>query len=280
MNLNLIYAELVAGTLPRAKTKPEMAIPLAAGAALHTPRVHFVSSVEESALFYIAAPSRVMASNPGFKTELAAALPGHPAHQGDGAYFLELGAHAAVIIRQGASVRYLYNSLDAVEAALQFESVPVIQVRDAEPWALASMASRAQESGNLVGQWLTKVATIWTLAATLVFGGALSFSTYQNAARQSDAAQNQLNGLLAQAALSQPMAETVAKLQRLSAVAVKAGGWIARYRMNGRDESYLIWLPAWVSRDYIDELGDAKTELDREQNMVRAYKGKLKEQKQ
>lgn len=274
MDTNTLYAELIAGALPRAKTKPEQAIPLMAGAALHTPRIHFVSAMDADTVYYLAMPSRNLASAPGFQTPLAAAFPGHPNHQGDGAYLLELGPHSAVVIKQGPSLRYLYNTIEAIELALTLEALPVFSVSQCEPWGLDSMPGLLQNAGHQLGNWVTRIALGWTAAAMLVAIGSMSYNAYRATEQQRATAKTQLNTLLDDAALVQPMTNAVAGLQRLSAVTVKAGGWVEHYRLVGADESYVVWLPAWISRDYIESLGtDVKTNYDREKNLVRAHKG-------
>lgn len=280
MDANLLYAELIAGALPRAKTKPEQAILLMAGAALQTPRVHFVSVRDDTAVYYLAMPSRSLSSEPDFRTPLAAALPGHPDHQGDGAYLLELGPHAAVVIKQGATLRYLYNTLDAIEMALALDSLPIYSVSQFEPWRLDSMPGLMHHAGHQLGAWVTRVAMGWSAVTLLVALGAMSYNAYRATDQLAATAKTQLNSLLESTAMVQPMTDTLAGLQRLSAVTVKAGGWLERYRITGTDEVFVIWLPAWISRDYIEALGpDVKTNFDREKNLVRAYKGTLKEQK-
>lgn len=280
MDVNLLYAELIAGALPRAKTKPEQAILLMAGAALQTPRVHFVSAMDDTTVYYLAMPSRSLASAPDFRTPLAAAMPGHPKHQGDGAYLLELGPHAAVVIKQGANLRYLYNTLEAIEMALALDSLPIYSVGQFEPWRLESLPGVMQHAGHQLGNWVTRIAMGWSAGALLVALGAMSYNAYRATDQHAATAKTQLNTLLESTALVQPMTDTMAGLQRLSAVTVKAGGWLERYRIAGADEGYLLWLPAWISRDYIEALGpEVKTSFDREKNLVRVYKGPLKEQK-
>ncbi|MFM7626062.1 MAG: hypothetical protein ACKO7G_06260, partial [Gammaproteobacteria bacterium] len=75
--------------------------------------------------------------------------------------------------------------------------------------------------------------------------------------------------------LASPLSEQLTQLQRVSANTVKVGGWIERYRMNGRKEAFEVLVPEWVTRDIVSSYGlDARAELAGE-GMVRVRRGKL-----
>ena len=69
--------ELVGGTLPHIPGMEEEAVWNAASQACATESVHYCFSVDEGRIWYLAAPSNTLASNPDSWCPLAAALPGN-----------------------------------------------------------------------------------------------------------------------------------------------------------------------------------------------------------
>lgn len=281
MEYSQAYSEFVAGAIPRAKKDPAAAIPLVAGAALQSNKIHSIHSEADGFVYYIAVSSHALASEPGFRTPLAAALPGHPEHQGDGAYQLDLGAYSAVVIKNGSSMRYLFNTSDAIDSALELEDCRVFNVNQAYPWVFESHMSLSQQAGQRVGTSVLRLASVWAVLFAAIGSAAMVYDSWESANKDAGKGLNQLNGIFSGSAIEQPMMTNLAAMQKVSAVAVKAGGWIERYKNISGKEEYVAWLPAWVSRDYIEALGaDVKTEYDREVNMVVAYKGVWKKKEQ
>lgn len=69
--------ELVGGSIPHMPGTEEEAVWNAASQATGTERVHYVFSVDEGRIWYLACPSAALASNPDSWCPLAAALPGN-----------------------------------------------------------------------------------------------------------------------------------------------------------------------------------------------------------
>lgn len=69
--------DMIGGTIPHIAGTEEEAVWNAASQACGTEKIHFVYTVEDNRVFYLACPSSSMASNPDSWCPLAAALPGN-----------------------------------------------------------------------------------------------------------------------------------------------------------------------------------------------------------
>ncbi|MFP4097980.1 MAG: hypothetical protein ACLFP8_02510 [Alphaproteobacteria bacterium] len=82
-NANLtpyLPSELIGGSIPHVPGTEDEAVWNAAAQACGTERVHYVYTVEDGRIWYLATPSSTMASNPDSWCPLAAALPGNSEH--------------------------------------------------------------------------------------------------------------------------------------------------------------------------------------------------------
>lgn len=261
--MSLIHTHITGGSLPRpaGKADAEQAVLLAAQEALDTNRVHLLTRHTDTHLLFLAAPSRELTDGVT-TTPLAAALPGHPGHRGDGCYVVYDGADAAVAILRGDTLRVVVNSTDAIDAVLTAEELPVHDVSTAAPWRLETARGRAQRAGGVWAGRLQAVATVWALGASVAAAALFVAAGVRDTAAAQQA--QQLQALTAQLQLAQPLAADLAALQQVSALAVQTGGWLERYRHDGKAVSYTLRLPQWVAKATVDALGpEVRTEHDR-----------------
>lgn len=272
MDLNNL---IVAGCLPVSTSHhPEEVAFRAAEEALRTTAVHLLTSVSEGHVYYFAIPS-MQASIGAFDPRLAAALPQHPAHQGDG-FYVSYGSSedATAAVKRGTDLRVIINSKSDLEFLAEREALPIFDVDalGAEPWNLESASGRARRAGHKVANYILVLSAAWTFVACL---GTAALSIY---ARQEEKTviqpSQQIQGLLEQLHLVQPMAEDLASLQQVSAIVLKAGGYLEGYRFEDKGLSYRLRLPKWTSKAALDELGpQIRTSFDAEHEEIVVTRG-------
>lgn len=271
----LLNHNLIGGVVPRYAVNAESAALLAAQEALDTDKVHIITALTQTHVFYLAAPSRALTDGIT-STSLAAALPGHPAHTGDGCYLLHLsGDDAVVAIRRGDSLRVLVNSLDSVQVAMEAEELAVIDCSSATAWRLETPAGRTNRAARKLSIALELFAVAWsviatTAAACLIVYAGLTDDTAERRANQTEA-------LVASLQLSQPLSRQTEELQRVSSIALKNSGWLESYELKTNKASFAVRFPSFVSNEAIKSLGPGiVTEFDVDEQNVKATLGAQK----
>jgi hypothetical protein len=272
-----IYSGMVAGSFPLGeRVDPEHSVSLIAQDVLSTTVVHMLTSVEAGSVYYLAVPSKLLASAPEFATPLAAALPGHPDHKGDGAYVYSFLPHAAAVLRRGATLKLLVSFATEVREAIAAEDLPTIEVSEgsgqilrSESWLYRSLTTKAAR--------ITTMASLAVIAASgILFLGSNVVAGYLSAgqATRAQALATEANAVIENTQLTQPLAKQVQRLSAISAAVVTTGGWIDGYQYaKASGERFAISLPGWVTQDVIKELGDGvHTELQTSDNLVWAVK--------
>jgi hypothetical protein len=273
MQLN---AKIAAGSVPRSAKNPTQAAYLAATEAFDTDRLHMLTSMNETTVFYFAASSREL-TNGVTSTALAAALPGHPAHQGDGCYVAYHGTDAALAIKDGDSLSFMCNSIEAIQATLASQDLPIydIDVLKAEPWKLESQAGLSRREGDKWANKIQKISSVWAAVASLAAGGLLVATGINDKTSELHAQQAQL--LVSQLTLAQPIASDLADLHKVNSIVIRASGWIQSYKKEAGKVTYVLRLPRWVAKSTIDELGpDIHTEYDPVADNIFASKGDVR----
>jgi hypothetical protein len=229
---------------------------------LHTDRAHVLVAEKNGVTFFLAVPSLALAGHPGFATPLACALPGHPGHQGDGAYVLSLGTHDAAVLCRGDRFSLRCGYPEEVREAIRQEAEevqePPLQIIDAqesharrmisEPWWYRGLSDRvARLSG------LACLGVIGLCAGVMVAANVVANDSPEILARQA-------NKVLASAPLTQPLAERLVRITELFSATTRAGGWIEGYvYVPERGEAFTATLPSWASADFVRELGEGVT---------------------
>ena len=268
-NFEEVFGQMVAGTLPLAAGDPMSSVALVVRDLLGTDAVHAVVAADPKArrVHYFAVPSRVLHSTADLSLPLTAAIPGHPAHEGDGIYVMHNAPVSAAAILRGGEMRLIVNEATLVEAVIAESGLPAYDVGALEAgWRLTSRSSEIQRVADrtsaLVAKGAGAVAVVAAVAyvslsasaAWLAAGSELATSPLQQEAM--------VRETLNRVQLTSPLTEQLGRLQGLSAVVVRAGGWIDIYQREKGAEHYRVVLPEWVTRDYLAAL-DPNVRADR-----------------
>jgi hypothetical protein len=236
---------------------------------LHTDRAHVLVAEENGVAFFLAVPSVALAGHPDFATPLACALPGHPAHRGDGAYVLSLGTHEAAVLRRGDRISLRCGFAEEVREAIRQDAedaqqalLDVIEVNDSharrmisEAWWYRGLAERVSRVTSAVC-----LAVIVLSAAIVVSASVLAGMRNGGLKHSPERLAGEANKVLESTRLTQPLAEQVGRITDLSTAVTRASGWIEGYVYTpARGESFTVTIPSWASADIVRELGEGVT---------------------
>lgn len=275
-----VFGHMIAGALPLAGVNAEAAVALVARDILGTEDVHTVSVREPvmKRILYFAAPSKILASVLDPKLPLTAALPGHPAHRGPGAYVLTHGDRAAAALFTGTQLRLLYNDREIIAESIAEQGLPQFEVGEVQDgYPLTSAYAALQQRVDTTSERVTRIAGAITALMGVVYLASSAVSGYYSAQADTLSGQKEaaLRQVVADLSLTSPLSEQITQVQRVAAYTVKTGGWVERYRMDGRKEAFEVLVPEWVTRDIVTSYGiDARAELAGE-GMVRVRRGKI-----
>lgn len=153
----------------------------AASVVLGTQQLACISSRQGDDVWYLCAPSADLASHTQSSSPLAAALPGAPDHQGDGAYTLNLSPDLqAVVIKKGDSLQSFVGSHPMADRFIMLEgfkeSCPCIG--KGLPWRFSSEALVHREGR------IQNLITMGGLFVSLVACGLWVWSAYQRSPQE------------------------------------------------------------------------------------------------
>lgn len=265
-----LHNSLVAGTVPLLGQDPEQTANLLATHALNDQPVHLILDRFEGQIYYLAVPSALVLGG-GHATPLSAALPNHPAHQGDGIYVLNSARRKMAVVKERANL-FALPSTESVERSADLYGLAIVVVDDLQnAWAFESFHARRNARRQRITSMLDLVAVMTVLVSVCIYGFALWVE------RAGERVQGGgLEHVVAEFQYVSPLSEQLAHFQQISATVVRAGGWIEEYVWRPKTgESFRISLPGWVSRDYIEALGQGVvTEYSIADNLVTVTKGK------
>jgi hypothetical protein len=268
-NFEDVFGQMVAGTLPLAAGDPLAAVGLVVRDLLGTDAVHaiVVSDLPNRRVHYFAVPSRALHSTTDLSLPLSAALPAHPAHEGDGCYVMHRAPVSAAAILRGGELRLVVNEATLVEAVVAESGLPAFDVTGlANGWRLVSRRSEIQRladrSSALVTRWAGGTALVLGVAYAAMSASAAWLSAGADAAASPLQHEAMVREVLNRVQLSSPLTEQLGRLQGISSVVVRAGGWIDSYQVEKGAEHYRVILPEWVTRDYLASL-DNNVRADR-----------------
>jgi hypothetical protein len=258
----------------------EAAVALVARDILGTEDVHTVSVREPvlKRILYFAVPSKVLTSVPNAALPLTAALPGHPAHRGPGAYVLTHGNRSAAALFTGTQLRLLFNDRDLIAEAIAEQGLSEFNVNEVQDgYPLTSAYAALQQRVDTTSERVTRIAGLVTLLAGATLLGAQFATGYHQSKLDaiSDRKELALQRFTTDLTLTSRLAEQIAMVQVVASNTVRTGGWIERYRLEGSREAYEVMVPEWVTRDIVQSFGtEARAELAGD-GMVRVRRGKI-----
>lgn len=255
------YLRLIAGTVPdHGQGSVDDSLRLLAQEALGTSAIHFIRSPEAVAgrYHYFALPSSVLASEQVPTTELAMALPGHPAHQGPGAYVLEAGMYRIAALFDGDQLDLVCNEGELVNDLLGEQSLPVFKVStDVQAWRFESSYTRQSQLTERLTRRVVRVALALMTVSGLAYGALLAAEGALQTRRvdSTEAAAAMLARAVAEIKTGSPLARQLAEYQHRGSLAVRAGGWVDAYQVKGGEEHFRLFVPSWITPDYMSALG-------------------------
>lgn len=273
-----MHAAMVAGGMPWFKGNIDAAIVNVAGAMLGDPCVHVLSAREDDYVFYFAVPSRQVNRAGGFATELAAALPAHPAYRGNGVYAVQAGAIFVAAVKHDMDLFMLSGDMDTIDAtAEQYGLQRHLLPPETEQWPLESAFSQQRHTiAHIAGKVMR--AAGWTMGICTLLYLLLSVAEDFLINKKEQLASSQATAdIVKQFQYTSPLFEQLAHFQQISASVVRSGGWIEGYQWHPeKDESFEIIMPGWISQDYIEALGKGTiADYSIPDNLVIIRKGNL-----
>ena len=273
------YSGMIAGAIPLHNDNIDKSIFMIAQDVLGTARMHLLVAVdrEETMAYYFAAPSSAYASIPVFDTPLAAALPGHPQHRGDGIYFLQDVSLAVAIEKTRGQIRLIANTPDVMADWLAEQpGIAVYPVEQDEAWVMESIPGAYRRIADNLSLATTKYSLVVTVIAFLMYLAAAIGVSVQNAStdKSSQARMKAINDAVTRIDFVSPLSQQLARLQKVSSLVVRAGGWIDEYEMKNEEEKFILMMPAWITKDYIDALGTTvQADQTDDENLIRLSMG-------
>lgn len=274
-NFDSAYTGMIAGAIPLHAGDIDKTVFMLAQDVLATPKLHLLiaTDTDTAMVYYLAAPSAGFTSIPVFETPLAAALPTHPQHQGDGIYFLHSVNLSVAIEKSRDSIRLIANSTEVMtEWLAEQQELPLYPVEACQPWPMESIPAAYRRIADGISLRTAKYSSIVAAISLVVyFIASIGISVFNaRADKSNEAHMNEVNEAVGKIDFVSPLSQQVARVQRVSSLVVRAGGWIDEYEFKNSNEKFVLMMPAWITRDYIDGLGP-RVEADQstDENLVR-----------
>lgn len=275
-NFDSAYSSMIAGAIPLHAGDIDRTVFMVAQDVLGTAKMHLLVATDSASemVYYLAAPSEAFTSTPTFNTPLAAAFPTHPQHQGDGIYFLQDVNLSVALEKTRDHLRLIANTNEVMAEWLaeQPPEMPVFQAEMFQAWSMESIPGAYRRIADGISLKTAKIASLVAMLALMIYGASSIGISVMNAStdKSNQSQMTAINDAVGKIDFVSPLSQDVARLQRISALVVRAGGWIDEYEVKNGSERFVLMMPAWITKDYIDALG-AKVEADQtsEENLVR-----------
>ncbi|EGF30593.1 hypothetical protein IMCC9480_1207 [Oxalobacteraceae bacterium IMCC9480] len=273
------YAGMIAGAIPLHSGDIDKSVFMVAQDVLGTARMHLLVAVDRdsSMVFYFAAPSSAFTSLPAFSTPLAAALPGHPQHRGDGIYFLPDVSLSVAVEKTRDHIRLIANTPEVMADWLAGQNErAVYPVEDNEAWAMEAIPAAYRRIADGISLSTSRYSVVVAAIALLVYVGAAIGISVLNASadKSSQAHMKAINNAVTRIDFVSPLSQQLARMQKVSALVVRAGGWIDEYKVRNGDEKFVLMMPAWITRDYVEALGPRViADQTGDDNLIRVAQG-------
>lgn len=278
-NFDSAYTSMIAGAIPLHSGDVDKTVFMIAQDVLGTAKMHLLVASDSASetVYYFAAPSVAFTSIAVFATPLAAALPTHPQHQGDGIYFLQDVNLSVAVEKTRDQIRMVANSNEAMADWLaERPEMPLYRVEDYEAWAMESIPGAYRRLADGMSLRTARYSSIVAVVSLLTYFVASVGISVQSAAadKSNQLHMTAINDAVRKIDFVSPLAQQVARVQKVSALVVRAGGWIEEYDFKTGKEKFVLMMPAWITKDYIDALGP-RVEADQgtEENLVRVSLG-------
>lgn len=260
VDLKNLYSNLLAGRLPLGVAEPTEVLINHTYALLGSKKIHVYFHVHEGYLYYLAIESRWMSSVAEVPIPFTRIFPGAPDFQGDGVYRLEGNSYVAALVVEGGSVRLLCNTPEVLQDYLLGVGLPTVALNPQSGQSLTSIAERIQGLSRQSAKYLMRASMGLLLMASTAFVGVHAAQVLKASDEELNltikAVEDDLNKELDKLNVQQPLARQIARVQKVSATVVRAGGWIQAYTLKDeKKETFELVLPSWVSPDYVDSLG-------------------------
>lgn len=265
-------SELIGGSLPFIPGTEEEAVWNAASQACATEKVHFVYTVDDNRVWYLACPSAALASSPDSWCPLSAALPGNSEYwDRETVYMYEQEGLAAALrweketgrmqIYLGAS-RSILPRVQSMEANFVTINPAIAQV---VPWQnrqlMTERLSRAAARVLLVSGILTSIALLSIMAGQYILTNIVD-RKLETVQENSEAASMELMTKASQASQSDVIRSMV-RLQELLDDLSKIDGTMVRYEV--KTGGVLEWealVPAAYSTGVMSVRGQAQPGIE------------------
>lgn len=262
-----IYGQLLAGRLPVGAANANEVVFNHVYGLTGQKNLHAYTHMHGGYVYFFAVESSALASCPAVYLPFAECLPGKAGFQGDAVYLMVDEGFAISMWIEGSGLRLICNSEEVIQESLQETELPLIKLTDESGPLLSSMPQKVFGISEVFGRWLMRGSLAILVLSSLTFVGVQTASAVSQANKETQttekAVEQKLNETLQQLNVQQPLARQISRVQRVSATAVRAGGWIEAYSLQGeKNETFEVVLPSWVSQDYLDSLGrDVVAEL-------------------
>lgn len=255
------YPFIIAGAVPvSSQSSPIEIASMIAREQLGTDQVHILLSKEKvsNRIAWLGLPSSVMGNEVSPMTPIAAALPGHPDHQGEGVYVLEVGPYKVAATYYDEVLSVLCNETPLVDEYIADVSLPVYVCETLLPWRFESIYTITKSQSEVIAKQAIRYSNYVAAFAcfVLVVSAIASGALRKVESRSADMFENSIQQAINDIRTASPLNEQLAIFQTKASVAIRAGGWVDHYEVKEGKESFRIYMPQWVTRDYVLALGD------------------------
>ena len=275
INFESAYASLIAGAIPLHSGDVDKTVFMMVQDMLGTPKMHLLVAIDAPGemVYYFAAPSAAFTSIPVFSTPLASALPSHPQHRGDGIYFLQGLTLAVAVEKTRDHLRVVANTIEVMaEWLAEHDPATIYRVDNDVPWTMESIPGAYRRLVDGISLRTAKYSAVVGIGALVLYLVASLGTSFQRAAadKSNQAHIAAINNAVGKIDFISPLSQQVARLQKVSALVVRSGGWVEEYELKNDTEKFILMMPSWITKDYIDALGP-KIEADQanEENLLR-----------
>lgn len=268
--------EMIAGCCPYVEKREQDMAWQAAAEALDSERLHFVHTVHDGMVWFLAVKSSELASHSQSWCPFAALLPGQPTAQPipalyifeeDGVAMLMTAAFAELHVHRGATT---IIRAKADRLARDLGGAPIINLLPEQidqlqvtPWqSMSLLEDRARRflasAGVLTGLAVAVLAfVIWLLTT---FASLAVSHNLKSAQAQSESAVQDLMKQAMQLRVS-PLRGQLARFSELNEELINMGGWLKSYSINGSKVQWKAVLPPSITADRVTALGARTQEV-------------------
>jgi hypothetical protein len=228
---NFTPRNLITGHLKASRTKDVDAAALAAASVLGCDSVALVCTRAQGEVWYLACPAADLASHPDAETSLAAALPGAPGHEGEGAYLCDLaGGLKAVVVKHSDNLHCFVGSPAMAERFATLEQATATHSCAGKglTWLMPAAARTKREA--LLTLAVTASGLLVAVIAALTWGLAARDVSHQTELREALQKEHLKGWTTALASLEPPAyPKALADLQKAVTQAVQEKGALVEF---------------------------------------------------